>query len=262
MSDIIEGRNPVLEALKSGRPVSKILLARNIKRHGTISEILHFCRAGGIPVEYVERHTIDRQSLTGVNQGIIAYAAAKEYVDLDDLFIISKERSEPPLYVVLDGIQDPQNLGAILRTAEATGVHGVIVRSRRAVGLTSAVAKASAGAVEYVPVAMVANIAQAMETLKKNNVWVIGIHPSGELDYTKFDFNLPTAIVIGSEGKGLSALVRKRCDSLAFIPMKGKISSLNASVAAAVVMYEAFKQRSKVAPLVKDCVSPQPFLPS
>ncbi len=245
MTDIIEGRNPVIEALKSGRPISKILLANNIQRHSTVAEILHLARVSGIPTEYVERHIIDQKSLTGASQGIIAYAAAKEYVDLDDLAIISRERKEPPLYLVLDGIEDPQNLGAILRTAEATGVHGVIIRSRRAVGLTPAVVKASAGAVEYVPVARVVNIPRAIETLKKDNIWVIGLDMAAELDYSRVDFKLPTALVIGGEGKGLSALVRQRCDSLAFIPMKGKITSLNASIAAAVVMYEALKQRNK-----------------
>ncbi len=243
--EIIEGRNPVIEALKSGRPISKILLERNIKLRGTVAEILRFAEAREILIEYVERQTIDRQSSTGASQGVIAYTLAKEYVNLDDLITISKERNEPPLYFVLDGIEDPHNLGAILRTGEATGVHGVIVRLRRAVGLTPAVVKASAGAVEYMPVARVANISQAVETLKKNNVWVIGIDMTGELDYSKVDFKLPSAIVIGSEGKGLSALVRKRCDLTAFIPMKGKITSLNASVAAAVVMYEAFRQRSR-----------------
>ncbi len=245
MAEIIEGRNPVLEALKAGRPLIKILLDKNTKRHGTVAEILHFSRARGIPVEYVTRHIIDRQSATSANQGIVAYAAAEEYVNLEALITISKETNEPPLYCILDGIEDPQNMGAILRTAEATGFHGVIVRLRRAVGLTPAVAKASAGAVEYIPVARVANISQAMETLKKNNIWINGIDTTGELDYSKIDFKLPTAIVIGSEGKGLSVLVRKRCDSVAFIPMKGKITSLNASVAAAVVMYEAFRQRSQ-----------------
>ncbi len=233
-----------MEALKAGRPISKILLDRNIKLRGIVAEILRFAKAGEIPVEYVERHIINRKSSTGASQGVIAYTAAKEYANLDALITISKERNETPLYLVLDGIEDPHNLGAILRTGEATGVHGVIVRSRRAVGLTPAVVKASAGAVEYVPVARVANIPQAIGTLKKNNIWVIGIDMAGELDYSKVDFKLATAIVIGSEGKGLSALVRKRCDFTAFIPMKGKITSLNASVAAAVVMYEAFKQRA------------------
>ncbi|MFC2011268.1 23S rRNA (guanosine(2251)-2'-O)-methyltransferase RlmB [Chloroflexota bacterium] len=243
MAEIIEGRNPVIELLKAGRPINKILLDRNIKRHGTVADILNLAKARNIPVEYVASDVIDRQSLTYASQGIIAYTATKEYMNLEDLFTISKEKSEPPLYCILDGIEDPQNLGAILRTAEATGVHGVIVRSRRAVGLTSLVAKASAGAVEYMPVVRVTNIAQTIETLEKNNIWVIGIDMAGELDYSKMDFKLPTAIVIGSEGKGLSALVRNRCDALAFIPMKGKITSLNASVATAVVMYEAFRQR-------------------
>ncbi len=245
ISAIIEGRNPVIEALKAGRPINKILLDRNIKSHSTVAEILHLSKARGIPVEYVEKHIMDSQSSTGANQGIIAYTAAKEYVNLEDLLTISKERNEPPLYCILDGIEDPQNLGAILRTSEATGVHGVIVRARRVVGLTPAVAKASAGAVEYLPVARVVNISQTIETLKKNNVWVIGVDMTGDSDYSQIDFKLPTAIVVGSEGKGLSALVRRRCDSVVFIPMKGKITSLNASVAAALVMYEAFRQRSQ-----------------
>ena len=191
------------------------------------------------------RRVIDKSSTTSAHQGVIAYTAAKEYVALEDLLIISRERNEPPLYCILDGIEDPHNLGAILRTAEASGIHGVIIRSRRAVGLTAAVAKASAGAVEYVPVARVSNISQAMVTLKRNSVWVVGIDPTGEIDYSQVDFRLPTAIVIGSEGKGLSDLVKKRCDSLASIPMQGKITSLNASIAAALVMYEALKQRSR-----------------
>ncbi len=243
--EIIEGRNPVIEALKAGRPVSKILLDKNVKRHGAVAEILRFAEAVGTPIEYVDKQELEKLSSTGAGQGVIAYTLAKEYVDLNELIAISKKKNEPPLYFVLDGIEDPHNLGAILRTGEAAGVHGVIVRLRRAVGITPAVVKASAGAVEYMPVVRVANISQAMETLKKNNVWVIGIDMAGELDYSKVDFKLPSAVVIGSEGKGLSPLVRKRCDLTAFIPMKGKIASLNASVAAAVVMYEALKQRSK-----------------
>jgi len=241
MTDIIEGRNPVIEALKSGRPISKILVNRNIGSHQTVAAIFSLAQERGIPVEYVDEHVIKRHSSTGAGQGLIAYAAAKEYMSLDDLISISKEKNEPALYCILDGIEDPHNLGAILRTADATGFHGVIVRSRRAVGLTAA----AAGAVEYVPVARVVNISQAIEILKKNGVWIVGIDMSGEMDYSKMDFTPPTAIVIGGEGKGLSALVKKRCDLVAFISMKGKISSLNASVAAAVVMYEALRQRSK-----------------
>ncbi|MBI4186349.1 MAG: 23S rRNA (guanosine(2251)-2'-O)-methyltransferase RlmB [Chloroflexi bacterium] len=243
MAQIIEGRNPVIEALKAGRPINKILLMRDVKGHGAVDEILRLARARAIPVEYVDRHVIDCQSATGASQGVIAYAAAREYANLDDLLAISRQKNETPLYCILDGIQDPHNLGAILRTAEATGVHGVVVRERRAVGLTPAVAKASAGAVEYVPVARVINISRALETLKKNGVWVIGIDTGGESPYTGVDFRQPTAVVIGSEGKGISDLVKKKCDLRAFIPMKGRIASLNASVAAAVVMYEAFRQR-------------------
>jgi len=245
VADIIAGRNPVIEALKSGRPLNKILLARNIRQHSTVAEILHLSQARGIPIEYVTRDVIDRLSTTAVHQGVIAYVASKKYVTLADLLAISKERNEPPLYCLLDGIEDPHNLGAIIRTADASGVHGVIVPSRRAAGLTAGVAKASAGAVEYVPVARVSNLSQPIETLKKSNVWVIGIDPAGKSDYTKVDFSLPTAIIIGSEGKGLSHLVKKRCDYLASIPMRGKITSLNASIAAALVMYEAFRQRNR-----------------
>jgi 23S rRNA (guanosine2251-2'-O)-methyltransferase len=244
MPDIIEGRKPTIEALKSGRPINRILLAQNIGRHSVVAEILHLSQARGIPVEYVKRHVIDEASTISAHQGVIAYAAVKEYVTLEDLLIISRKRKEEPFYCILDGIEDPQNLGAIIRTAEASGTHGIIIRSRRAVGLTTVVTKASAGAVEYVPVARVSNISQAITTLKRSNVWVVGIDPAGEIKYTQVDFRLPTAIVIGSESKGISDLVQKRCDSLASIPMRGKITSLNASVAAALVMYEAFKQRS------------------
>ncbi len=245
MAEVIEGKNPVLEALKIGRPINKILLAKNIRSDAAIAEILGYARNKKIPVEYVERRALERQGLTGANQGVLAHTSAREYATLDELLAIPEKRGEPALYCVLDGIEDPMNLGAILRTAEATGVHGIIVRSRRAVGLTSIVAKVSAGAIEHVPVARVANIAQTIETLKKHNIWVVGIDMSGEMDYTEVDFRTPAAIVIGSEGKGLSPLVKKRCDSTAFIPMKGRISSLNASVAAALIMYGAFRQRSR-----------------
>ncbi len=245
MADIIEGKNPVIELLKAGHPINKILLASNIKQGDAVTEILRLSQAKGIPVERVARHIIDKQSITSANQGVIAYAAVKEYVSLEDLLTVSAEKNEPPLYVILDGIEDPRNLGAILRTAYASGIHGVIIRERRAAGLTATVAKASAGAVWYMPVASVSSIAQTIETLKRNNLWVIGIDQSGKVEYSQMDFRSSTAIVIGSEGKGLSELVRKRCDFMAHIPMRGDITSLNASVAAALIMYEAFKQRSR-----------------
>lgn len=245
--DSIEGRNPVLEALRVGRPINRVMLSRNVQRHSTIAEILRRCREQGIPIEYVEDQALKKFSATGTSQGVIALAAAKEYVSLDDLRQITRSKKEAALYCVLDGIEDPQNLGAILRTADAAGFHGVIVRMRRAVGLTPAVARVSAGAIEYVPVARVANIAQSLEALKKKNVWVLGIDMRGGQDYDAVDYRMPVAIVIGGEGTGVSELVRKRCDILARIPMKGHVSSLNASVAAALVMYEAFKQRSRQA---------------
>ncbi len=240
----IEGKNPVVEALKAGRPISKILLDKDIRGHGAAEQITGLSKSQGIEVEYVDRQTLDKQSSTGMHQGVIALAAAKKYIDLRDLLAISEAKKEPALYLVLDGIEDPHNLGAILRTADATGIHGVVIRERRAVGITPAVARASAGAVEYVPVAIVANIAQTVETLKKTGVWTVGIDMAGETNFSNIDFKLPTAIVIGGEGKGLSDLVRRRCDFIASIPMKGQISSLNASVAAAVVMYEALRQRT------------------
>jgi 23S rRNA (guanosine2251-2'-O)-methyltransferase len=240
----IEGRNPVLEALRSGRPLGKILLAKNIERHGNIADILHLAQTAGVPVEYVDRQAIDRQSQTGAHQGVMALTSAKEYVDLDELLEIPARVNEVPFLVVLDGVEDPHNLGAILRTADAAGVHGVIIRERRAAGLTAAVEKASAGAVEYVPVAREVNISQTIRTLKKKDIWIVGVDQTTRAEYTQIDYRVPVAIVIGGEGGGLSDLVRKNCDFLARIPMKGKIASLNASVAAAVIMYEVVRQRS------------------
>jgi 23S rRNA (guanosine2251-2'-O)-methyltransferase len=244
MDNTIEGRNPVLEALKSGRPINKILLVKNIERHGTIAEILHLAQQKSVLVEYIERQAIDRLSQSGANQGVIALTSAKEYADLDELLAIPAQKGQNAFFIILDGLEDPHNLGAIIRTADAAGAHGVIIRERRAVGLTPVVEKASAGALEYVPVARVVNISQTIETLKKNNIWVVGIDQSGDIGYTKIDYKPATAVVIGAEGQGLSDLVKKNCDFLAAIPMYGRIASLNASVAAAVVMYEVVKQRN------------------
>jgi 23S rRNA (guanosine2251-2'-O)-methyltransferase len=245
ISDTIEGRNPVLEALKAGRPLGKILVAKNSNRHGVVAEILYLAKAQNVPVEYLERQALDRLSRSDSHQGIVAMASAREYFDLDAILDIPHERNEAAFLVVLDGVEDPHNLGAILRTAEASGAHGVIVRERRAVGLTASVEKASAGALEYLAVARVVNISQTIQTLKNNNIWVVGIDQTGETSYAKIDFKPATAIVLGGEGKGLSDLVKKNCDFLASIPMKGKISSLNASVAAGVILYEVVKQRDQ-----------------
>lgn len=244
----IEGRHPILEALKSGRAITKILLARDAGRHGIIAQILHMARQSGIPVEIVDGRALERIGATGHAQGVMAIAAAKAYATLDDLLERSRSLNEPPLYVLLDGIEDPHNLGAIIRTANTAGVHGVVVPSRRAAGLTPAVERASAGALEYVPVARVANIHQAMRDLGKQGVWTVGLDADADRDYTTPDYHLPTALVVGGEGKGLSRLTRELCDMLVRIPMRGDIASLNASVAGALVMYEALRQRTGASP--------------
>jgi 23S rRNA (guanosine2251-2'-O)-methyltransferase len=244
MSMQLEGRNPILEALRSGRPINKILISKDIERHSSIAEILHLSKQKRVPIEWVTPDVIKAKSSTRSPQGIIALTSAKDYIDIHDLMEITSSKNEPAFYVILDGLEDPHNLGAILRTADAAGAHGVIIPERRSVGLTETVAKVSAGAIEYVPVARVVNLNNAIKTLKENNIWVIGIDEEGKKLFTEIDFKLPTAIVIGGEGKGISRLVKENCDEVVSIPMKGKISSLNASVAAAVIMYEVLRQRS------------------
>ncbi len=243
MENIVEGRNPVLEALRSGRPITRIMMAKNIERHGIIAEIIHLSQVKKIPLEYVERQAIDRLSETRSNQGILALSAAKEYLGLDELLKIPAQRGTAALLVILDGVEDPHNLGAILRTADATGVHGVIIREKRAVGLTPGVEKASAGALEYVSVARVTNITRTIEVLKEHNIWVVGIDQASQMNYTQVDYKPPTAMVVGGEGQGVSDLVIKNCDFIVSIPMLGHITSLNASVAASVVLYEVVRQR-------------------
>lgn len=241
----IEGRNAVLEALRSGRPLNRILISTDVERHASVAEILHLSKDRHIPVDRVASDIIKSKSITGSPQGVIAFSSAKEYLDIHDLLDITRQRNEPAFYVVLDGLEDPHNLGAVIRTAEAVGVHGIIIPQRRAVGLTETVSKVSAGAVEYVPVARVANINNAIRLLKESNIWVIGIESEGKRTISQVDFCLPVAIVIGGEGKGISRLAKENCDEVASIPMRGKISSLNASVAAAITMYEVMRQRSK-----------------
>ena len=241
----IEGRNPVLEALKAGRPINKLLLSKNIGRHSVIGQILHHARRNGVLVEYVDSRFIQKLSSTGHSQGVLAIVATKEYVDLNYLLETSQLRDDLPLYIILDGIEDPHNLGAILRTADAVGAHGVIIPQRRAVGLTAAVSRTSAGAVEYIPVARVSNIPQSISHLRQEGIWTVGVDMAGDKDYTQADYHQSVALVIGAEGKGLSRLVKERCDQLVSIPMKGHITSLNASVAAALVMYEAVRQRTE-----------------
>ncbi|KNY29237.1 23S rRNA (guanosine(2251)-2'-O)-methyltransferase RlmB [Pseudobacteroides cellulosolvens] len=241
-SDILEGRNPVLEALKAGRTINKILIAKG-EREGSIRQIAAVAKEMGITIQEVDRRNLDNISLTKSHQGVIAYVSVKEYVEVDDILKAAENSDRPPFILILDEINDAHNLGSILRTADAVGVHGVVIPKRRAVGLTSVVAKASAGAIEYVPVARVTNIAQTIDYLKKNNIWVIGTDQTGDNEFFKSDLKGPVALVIGSEGEGMGRLVREKCDFVVRIPMLGNISSLNASVAAAVVMYEILKQR-------------------
>ena len=238
----IEGRNPVLEALRAGRPIHKIIVSRSAK--GAVKEILALARAKNIPVQEVEPANIQNMSESKAPQGIIAVAAAKEYVDLSDLLFFSKAKEEYPFFVILDGIEDPQNLGSIIRTAEVAGVHGIIIGKHRSAGLTETVGKVSAGALEYLPVARVTNIVQAIETLKEAGVWVVGADPEGESIFLAQErINGPVALVIGGEGKGISRLVKDNCDFLLALPMRGRIHSLNASAAAAVFIYETLRQR-------------------
>jgi len=195
-------------------------------------------------VEHVDSRVIQNLSSTGHSQGVVAMVATKDYVDLDYLLETSQLRTDLPLYIILDGIEDPHNLGAVLRTADAAGAHGVIIPQRRAVGLTAAVSRTSAGAVEYIPVARVRNIPQSIRHLQQVGVWTIGIDMAGDESYTQADYRQPVALAIGAEGKGLSRLVKERCDQIVSIPMKGHVASLNASVAGALAMYEAVRQRS------------------
>jgi len=244
MSDQIEGRNPIIEALRSGRALNKILMSNDVERHTIIAEILHLAKEKRVPVEHVTADIIKIKSLTGSPQGIIAYVASKEYINIHDLLEIVKQKNEPAFILILDGLEDPHNLGAILRTADATGAQGIIIPERRSVGLTDTVARVSAGAIEYVPVARTVNINNTIKLLKENDIWIVGVDQSGKRSMSDIDLKLPTALVVGGEGKGISSLVKENCDEIVSIPMKGKISSLNASVAAAVVMYEVVRQRN------------------
>jgi len=241
--DKIFGINPVTEALKAGRPIQRILIAEQRKSDRDILEIVRLAKGRQTEVRIVTRDALKREVPNVLHQGVIAIAAAREYATLDDILQLPAQKGQAPLYLVLDGVEDPRNLGAILRTAEATGVHGVIIPERRAAGLTEAVAKTAAGALEYVPVVKVANIANVMEELKKEGVWVAGAEAGGDTLYWDADFVRPTAMVLGGEGKGVRRLVRERCDYLLSLPLMGSITSLNVSVAAGVLLYEVLRQR-------------------
>lgn len=241
IENMLEGRNPVKEAIKAGRSIDKILVSA-AGSDGSMREIVKAARDRGIIVQEVDKPKLDKLSQTGVHQGIIAFVAAKEYCEVLDILDYAQSKGEDPFVLILDGITDPQNFGSILRSAECAGVHGIIIPKRRAVGLTPVVAKASAGAIEYMRVAKVGNISQTIAELKKYGLWVFGAAADGE-SYTKTNLKGAIALVIGSEGEGISQLVRKNCDRMISIPLKGQIESLNAAVATAVVLYEAVRQR-------------------
>lgn len=243
MDDKIIGRNPVLEAIRSGRSIDKILIKKG-KYEGSIVPIIKKAKEQGIIIQEVDRAKLDAAAEGGTHQGVVAYVSAYEYSSVADILGTARAKDEPPFVIICDKITDPHNLGAIIRTANCVGAHGVIIPKRNSVGLNSTVAKASAGAVEYTRVAKVTNIASAIDDLKKEGLWIAAADMDGEEMY-KIDLKGAIGLVIGSEGEGVSRLVREKCDFIATIPMAGDINSLNASVAAGVLMYEALRQRKK-----------------
>jgi 23S rRNA (guanosine2251-2'-O)-methyltransferase len=239
--DIIAGRNPVLEALKAGREIDSLLIARETFS-GSAARIISICKDKGIVVKEVSPAKLDTMC-SGINhQGVVAIVAAHAYAELEDILEVAKNKNEPPFLIIADEINDPHNLGAIIRTAEAAGAHGIIIPKRNSVGLTMSVAKASAGAVEYMPVARVANLVSTIEELKKLGIWVYGADTSGNPVF-KTDFSGAVAIVVGSEGNGISKLLKEKCDFLVALPMNGKIDSLNVSVACGIIIYEVVRAR-------------------
>ena len=241
---LLEGRNAVTEALKAGRTIDKVFIASG-DTDSTLRHIASMARAAGAVVTYCDRRKLDAMSQTGSHQGVIAMAAARVYCTVQDILKAAEERGEPPMVVICDEITDPHNLGAIIRTAECVGAHGVIIPKHRNAGLTAVVAKAAAGALEYMPVARVSNLASAIDELKSHGVWVYGTAADGASSLHRTDLTGPAAVVIGSEGSGIGRLVAEKCDFMVSIPMKGKINSLNASNAAAILLYEILRQRSQ-----------------
>lgn len=238
----VEGRNAVIELLKSERTVNKIMVARG-ERQGSINEILKLAKQNKIVVTEVDRNKLDTFSETKHHQGVIAFVAPIEYKDVDYILNIAKEREEDPFILIADEIEDPHNLGALIRSAEVAGCHGVIIPKRRAVAVTEVVSKVSVGATEYMPIARVNNINETIRELKEKGVWIVGTDGSADTIYYEQDLTGPIAIIVGSEGRGMNKLTMKSCDFLVKIPMMGKITSLNASVSGGIVLFETLKQR-------------------
>ncbi len=239
---VIEGRNAVLEALRAGTAIDKVYLAKG-DVDAALRHLASAARERGAVVVECDRRKLDAMSLTHAHQGVIALCAVREYVDVDDILEAARQKGEPPLVVVCDELSDPHNLGAVIRTAECAGAHGVILPKRRSAGLTAVVAKTSAGAVSYVPVARVPNLTACLKELKRQGLWIYGAAASGEASLYQTDLTGPAAIVIGSEGSGMSRLVEETCDVRVAIPLRGSLNSLNASAAAAIVLFEAVRQR-------------------
>ena len=239
--NLIEGRHAVIEAYRSGRTLDRLYVLDGC-HDGAVSTIRREAKKAGTPIRFVTRERLDQMSETGSHQGVIAVLAAYHYAELDDLFRAAQEKGEPPFFILLDGIEDPHNLGAILRTANVAGAHGVIIPKDRAVGLTATVAKASAGAINYTPVVKVTNLSRTIEELRERGLWFVCADMGGE-PMTGLTLTGPIGLVIGNEGNGVSRLVREKCDMVAAIPQKGEIGSLNASVAMAVLTYEIVRQR-------------------
>lgn len=242
--EMIAGKNPVLEALRATRDINKIWVAEGVKKAG-IAELLELAKERGIVVQFVPKQKVD--GLTSENhQGVVASVAAYNYAELNDIFAIAEERGEDPFILILDELEDPHNLGSIMRTADAVGAHGIIIPKRRSVALTAVVAKASTGAIEYIPTVRVGNLSQIVDELKERGVWIAGTDAKGSEDYRRMDATLPLAVIIGSEGKGMSRVLKEKCDFLYNLPMVGHVTSLNASVAASLLMYEVYRKRHKL----------------
>ncbi|MGV3487038.1 MAG: 23S rRNA (guanosine(2251)-2'-O)-methyltransferase RlmB [Tuberibacillus sp.] len=239
--EIIVGRHPVSEAIRAGREMNKIWF--NKESQLLDEKLMQLIKERHITVQFVPKQKLDRIAGTSRHQGVAASVASHEYANIDDLFQRAEERGEQPFFIMLDGLEDPHNLGSILRTADAVGAHGIIIPKNRAVGLTSVVAKASTGAIEYIPVVRETNLSRTIDMLKKRGIWFAGTAADATVDYRDFKADMPLCLVIGNEGKGMSRLVKEKCDFLISIPMVGRVTSLNASVACALLMYEVFRQR-------------------
>lgn len=239
---IIEGRNPIIEALKNNRPIEKIMVNKASKE-GSIKKILAMAKEKKVIIQEVDRHKLDEMSESHAHQGVIAITSDYRYYDLDEILEIPRQNGEDPFFIILDGITDPHNLGSIIRTADAVGAHAVIIPKRRSVQITPIVAKASAGAVEYLPVCKVTNIVNTIKTLKENGLWIAAVDMDGQTFYQQ-NLGGPLGLVVGSEGEGISRLVKQNCDFTVSMPMSGNVTSLNASVAGGILLYEVYRQRN------------------